>query len=172
MLTKNLFPKYPIFFLAYLFFTVTLFADNELIIEIDNPKFSEKGLSDKIYEIKAKRGLKSNNELELFTVEGKFKSEKNGKWIYMEAEKGNFSQTNNFIKLERNIVFYTNEGEIIKSDQATFDMTNDIIKLSKNVSHESAEGLVISDNTTITNSFNSIVYEGNVVSTFKNQKND
>ena len=46
------------------------------------------------------------------------------------------------------------------------------IKLSKNVSHESAEGLVISDNTTITNSFNSIVYEGNVVSTFKNQKND
>ena len=30
----------------------------ELVIEIDNPKFSEKGLDDNIYEIKAKKGFK------------------------------------------------------------------------------------------------------------------
>ena len=79
-------------------------ASEVLVIEIDNPKFSEKGLNDKIYEIKAKKGLKLDDELELFTVEGKFKTEKNGKWIYLEAEKGSFSQITNFIELEKNII--------------------------------------------------------------------
>ena len=78
----------------------------ELVIEIDNPKFSEKGLDDKTYEIKAKKGLKSDVQLKLFTVEGKFKSDTDGRWIYMEADQGTYDQTLNQIELERNIKFY------------------------------------------------------------------
>ena len=51
----------------------------------------QKGLSDKTYEIKAEKGLKSDNELKLFAIEGKFKTVKDGKWIYLEADKGNYS---------------------------------------------------------------------------------
>ena len=136
----------------------------EMVIEIDNPKFSEKGLDDKVYEIKARKGLKSENELELFVVEGKFKTEKDGKWVYMMAEKGSFSQLSNFIKLEKNIIFYTDEGEKLRSNYATFDITNDIIKLSENVSHESIDALILSDNSTIKDNFNKIIYTGNVIS--------
>ena len=50
--------------LLVIFFIVTFFAkSDELVIEIDNPKFSEKGLNDKVYEIKAKKGFKSDNQL-------------------------------------------------------------------------------------------------------------
>ena len=90
-----------------------------MIIEIDNPRFSEKGLNDKIYEIKAKKGLKSDSNLELYVIEGKFKTEEDGKWIYLEADEGNFSQVNDFIVLKNNIVFYTDGGEKFKSDKAS-----------------------------------------------------
>ena len=141
---------------------------DELVIEIDNPKFSEKGLNDKVYEIKAKKGLKTDNELKLFIVEGKFKTVENGKWIYLEAEKGNFSQTNNLIELESNIIFYTDDGEKIQSNYATFDMNENIIKLKENVSHESIEGLILSNSSLILNNFNKIIYTGNVETTIKN----
>ncbi len=153
-----------------LFFTTSISASEELVIEIDNPKFSEKGLNDKIYEIKAKKGLKLDDELELFTVEGKFKSENNGKWIYLEAEKGSFSQITNFIELEKNIIFYTDEGEKVTSSFATFDMTDDIIELNENVSHQTNDGIILSDKSIITNNFSKISYIGNVVSTFYNTK--
>ena len=66
-------------------------ASNELEIEIDNPKFTEKGLDNKIYEIKALKGLKSDNELKLFSIEGKFKTN-DGTWIYLTADQGNYFQ--------------------------------------------------------------------------------
>ena len=159
-----------LFFLVSTIILITsLFsASEDLIIEIDNPKFSEKGLNDKVYEIKAKKGLKSENELELFTVEGKFKPEKNNKWIYLKAEKGYFSQLNNYIELKNNIIFYTDEGEKITSNQAIFDMNNDIIKLTENVNHETNEGLIISDSSEISHNFNKIIYLGNVQSIIKN----
>lgn len=147
--------------------TVTTNSD-ELVVEIDNPKFSEKGLDDRIYEIKAKKGLKSESELELFTIEGKFKTEKNGKWIYLEADQGKFSQVKNFIVLKKNIIFYTDDGEELKSDNATFDIKNDIIKLNENVSYKNAEGLIISDSSIVTNNFNKISYSGNVLSIINN----
>ena len=143
---------------------------DELIIEIDNPKFSEKGLNDKVYEIKAKKGFKSDNQLELITVEGKFKTKADGKWIYLEADKGNFSQTQNFIELENNIIFYTDDGEKIKSNYAIFDMNKDIIKLNENVSHESIEGLVFSDSSIISSNFSKIIYAGNVETIIKSEK--
>ena len=144
--------------------TVCILAEDEnLIVEIDNPRFSEKGLDDKVYEIKAEKGLKSNNDLKLFTVKGKFKSEKEGKWIYLEADQGNFQQSSNFINLSDNIKFYTDDGEIIKSNIASFDMKNDIIKFLDKISHQNNEGLIIADSSIITKNFNKITYEGNVV---------
>ena len=121
--------------LIILFLLMSLTYSEEVFIEIDNPRFSEKGLSDKTYEIKAEKGLKSDNELKLFAIEGKFKTVKDGKWIYLEADKGNFSQDNNFIELQENIIFYTDEGEKLLANYATFDISNDIIlceKLAKN----------------------------------------
>ncbi len=140
----------------------------ELVIEIDNPKFSEKGLDDNIYEIKAKKGFKSDNKLELHIIEGKFKTEKNGKWIYLEADEGNFHQAKNIIELKKNIIFYTDDGEKIRSNYATFDMSNDIIKLKDSVSHESIEGIILSESSVISDNFNKIIYAGNVKSIMKN----
>ena len=150
--------------LVILLISTSLIYSEELFIEIDNPRFSEKGLSDKTYEIKAKKGLKSDSELKLFVIEGKFKTDKDGKWIYLEADKGNFSQDNNFIELRENIIFYTDDGEKLSSNYATFDIQNDIIELTENVSHETMKGLILSDNSVITNNFNKITYFGNVVS--------
>ena len=155
--------------IIYLLFTNLSFSDEDvLVIEIDNPKFSEKGLNDRIYEIKANKGLKSNDTLELFLVVGKFKTENNGKWIYLEADKGNFIQASNYIILENNIKFYTEDGETVKSDLASFDMEQDMIILQNNVRHESPSGLILSDNSTITNNFSNIVYKGNVTSVINN----
>ena len=151
-------------FLVALFISISLVYSEDLFIEIDNPKFSEKGLSDKTYEIKAEKGLKSDKELKLFVIEGKFKTAKDGKWIYLEADKGNFFQNNNFIELQENIIFYTDDGEKLSSNYATFDIQNDIIELAENVSHESMKGLILSDSSTITNNFNKITYFGNVES--------
>ena len=149
------------------FFSIAIVSaeDNSLVIEIDNPKFSEKGLNDKTYEIKAKKGLKSDLELELFTVEGKFKSDSEGRWIYLEADKGNYNQLTNFIELERNIKFYTNDGEIIESNYATFDMINDVVILKDDIIHGVSEGLISADNSTISNNFNNFEYEGSVSTT-------
>jgi hypothetical protein len=164
MLIKFLYLNNLLLFLVALLISTTLSSSEELFIEIDNPKFSEKGLSDKTYEIKAEKGLKSDNELKLFLIEGKFKTAKDGKWIYLEADKGNYSQENNFIELEENIIFYTDDGEKLSSRYATFDMQNDIIELVENVSHKNIKGLILSDSSIITNNFNKITYFGNVES--------
>ena len=162
MLTKNLINKQFILISIIILLTSHFTMSEDLVVEIDNPKFSEKGLNDKIYEIKAKKGLKSEEELELFTVEGKFKTKKDGKWIYLKADFGNFSQKLNFIELKKNIIFYTDDGEKFRSNHATFDIKNDVIKLEENVSHESIDGKIVSDTSEISENFNKIVYTGNV----------
>ena len=172
MLNKFLLINWISFILFILFSTGFFVRGDEMIIEIDNPRFSEKGLIDKIYEIKAKKGLKSDSNLELFVIEGKFKTEEDGKWIYLEADEGNFSQVNDFIVLKNNIVFYTDGGEKFKSDKATFDMNNDIIKLNENVSHENTNGLIHADSSVISENFNNIEYTGNVSSILKTRIND
>ena len=84
----------------------------------------------------------------------------------MEADQGTYDQSLNLIELERNIKFYTNEGEMVKSSYATFDMENDIIDLKDNISHSIREGLITSDNSVISNNFNNFKYEGNVATKF------
>ena len=136
--------------------------DAETIIEIDQPRFSEKGLDQKSYEIKAQKGLRSSEKLLLFDVEGKFKTN-DGLWIYMNANEGDYEQTKNIIKLSDNVKFYTDDGDKISSNNAIFKMDENLIILKKNVFHENKELRIKSDTTTISNNFNNILHEGNVV---------
>ena len=90
------------FFILTSFYSIS-FANDNLEIEIDNPKFSEKGLDNRLYEIKADRGIQKANSLELFAVEGKLRTDK-GVWIYLNAERGNFNQLDNLIELCKGIL--------------------------------------------------------------------
>ena len=151
-------------FIFILFFLSNINAaanESETIIEIDQPRFSEKGLDQKSYEIKAQKGLRSSEKLVLFGVEGKFKTN-DGLWIYMNANKGDYEQTKNTIKLSDNVEFYTDDGDKITSSNAIFKMDEDLIILSKNVFHENKELRIKSDTTTISNNFDNILHEGNV----------
>ena len=153
------------FYIFILFFFVSFNAtanNSETIIEIDQPRFSEKGLDQKSYEIKAQKGLRSSEKLVLFDIEGKFKTN-DGLWIYMNANMGDYEQTKNTIKLTDNVQFYTDEGDKITSDNAIFKMDEDLIILKKNVFHENRELRINSDTTTISNNFDKILHEGNVI---------
>ena len=153
------------FFILILFFLSNLNAianDNETIIEIDQPRFSEKGLDQKSYEIKAQKGLRSSEKLVLFDIEGKFKTN-NGLWIYMNANEGDYEQTGNTIKLYSDVQFYTDDGDKITSNNAIFKMDEDLIILRKNVFYENKELKIKSDKTTISNNFDNMLHEGNVV---------
>ena len=152
-------------FIFILFFLNILNAtanDGETVIEIDQPRFSEKGLDQKSYEIKAQKGLRSSEKLVLFDVEGKFKTN-DGLWIYMNADEGDYEQTKNTIKLSDNVQFYTDDGDKITSNTAIFKMDEDLIILRKNVFHENKELRIKSDTTTISNNFDNILHEGNVI---------
>ena len=157
--------------LIKLFFCCTFFlflAFNSLsnetgtIIEIDNPKFSEKGLTNNEYEIKAEKGLKSPDGMKLIQVEGKFKT-KDDLWIFMNADVGIFSQTLNTIKLEKNINFYTDANEIISSEFATYDIESGIIELINNVSYKNNEIEIRANKSTLSDGFEKIFYDGNVL---------
>ena len=153
------------FFIFVFFFISNLNAtanDSETVIEIDQPRFSEKGLDQKSYEIKAQKGLRSSEKLVLFDVEGKFKTN-DGLWIYMNANEGNYEQAKNIIKLFDNVNFYTDDGDKISSNNAIFKMDEDLIVLRKNVFHENKKIKIKSDTTTISNNFDNILHEGNVI---------
>ena len=153
------------YFIFILFFLSNLNAaanESETIIEIDQPRFSEKGLDQKSYEIKAQKGLRSSEKLVLFGVEGKFKTN-DGLWIYMNANKGDYEQTKNTIKLSDNVQFYTDDGDKVMSNNAIFKMNEDLIILRKNVFHENKGLRIKSDTTTISNNFDNISHEGNVI---------
>ena len=137
------------------------FANENLEIEIDNPKFSEKGLDNRLYEIKADRGIQKANSLELFTVEGKLRTDK-GVWIYLNAERGNFNQLDNLIELSGKINFYTDENDKFYSDYALFYIDNDLFKFNENVKHIKGNNTIASDKSRMKNNFEHVIYEGNV----------
>ena len=136
--------------------------DSDTIIEIDQPRFSEKGLDQKLYEIKAQKGLRSRDKLVLFDVKGKFKTN-DGLWIYMNANEGDYEQTKNIIKLSDNVQFYTDDGDKISSNNAIYKLDEDLIIFKKNVFHENKELRIKSDKTIISNNFDNILHEGNVI---------
>ena len=153
--------RYFIFILFFFNILNVTANDSETVIEIDQPRFSEKGLDQKSYEIKAQKGLRSSEKLVLFDVEGKFKTN-DGLWIYMNADEGDYEQTKNTIKLTNNVQFYTDDGVKITSNNAIFKINEDLIILRKNVFHENKELIIKSDITTISNNFDNILHEGNV----------
>ena len=156
-------------FLIYILFLFLLnfnlnASENDLTIEIDNPRFSEKGLNEKQYEIKAERGLKSGENLKLFFVEGKFKTS-GGTWIYLKADTGEYNQLSNMINLNRNIEIISDRNDSIIADGANFDLANDIILLKKNIVYKKNKNTVTSDSSKIIDNFNYITYQGNVITT-------
>ena len=156
-----------IYLLLILFVSEKLtYADNEnLTLEIDNPRFTEKGLEEKTYEIKAKKGLQSNDHLELVEVEGKFKTE-DGIWIFLTAGYGKFFRPDKIIKLSDDVLFYTDKDESIKSDFAIFEIDNGTLRFENNVEYKQNKNTVFSDRSIISDDFNHILYEGNVITKF------
>ena len=141
----------------------SLFSKEDIEIEIDKPKFSEKGLDNRLYEIKAEKGIQREGDLELFVIEGKLRT-KSGIWIYLNAQKGNFDQIENLIELSGEINFYTDEEDRIQSDNASFSINEDLVVFNNNVKHIRGSNIIKSDESKIRNNFNHFVYKGNVIS--------
>ena len=109
MLIKLIIKLYKILsfnIIIFIFFQSQLLSGESLEIEINNPKFSEKGLDNRLYEIKAEKGIQKEGHLELFIVEGKLRTD-SGIWIYLNAQKGNFDQVENLIELKGDCLLYT-----------------------------------------------------------------
>ena len=165
MLIKNIF-KLSIFFLFILIlFQSKIFSNENLEIEIDKPKFSEKGLDNRLYEIKAERGIQKEGHLELFIVEGKLRTS-SGIWIYLNAKKGKFDQLENLIELNGEINFYTDEEDRFQSDNALFSINDDLIEFSNNVKHVRGSNIITANESKIKSNFNHIVYKGDVSTSY------
>ena len=164
MLIKNI-AKLSIFFLfTSILFQPNLFSNESHEIEIDKPKFSEKGLDNRLYEIKAEKGIQRESNLELFIVEGKLRTD-SGIWIYLNAKKGNFDQVENLIELNGEINFYTDEEDRFQSDNALLSINDDLVEFNENVKHIRGSSIISADESKMRSNFDHIVYKGNV-STF------
>ena len=161
MLIKNISKLFTLFLFILILLQSRLFSSENLEIEIDKPKFSEKGLDNRLYEIKAEKGIQREGNLELFSVEGKLRTD-SGIWIYLNAKKGNFNQTENLIELNGEINFYTDEEDRFQSDNALFSINDDLVEFNKNVKHVRGRNIITADESKIRNNFNHIVYKGNV----------
>ena len=165
MLIKNT-AKLSLFLLFIsILFQSNLFSNEDLEIEIDKPKFSEKGLDNRLYEIKAERGIQRKSNLELFIVEGKLRTD-SGIWIYLNAKKGNYDQLENLIELNGEINFYTDEEDRFQSDIAIFSINDDLVEFNKNVKHIWGNNIITADESKVRNNFNHIFYKGNVSSLY------
>ena len=165
MLIKNIAKLSFFFLLISILFQTNLVSNENLEIEIDNPKFSEKGLDNRLYEIKAEKGIQREGNLELFIVEGKLRTD-SGVWIYLNAKKGNFDQVKNLIELNGEINFYTDEEDRFQSDNAFFSINDDIIEFNNNVKHIRGTNIITANKSKIRSNFNHIVYKGNVSTSY------
>jgi hypothetical protein len=155
--------KLSIFFLFILIlFQSNVFSNENLEIEIDKPKFSEKGLDNRLYEIKAEKGIQREGNLELFIVEGKLRTD-SGIWIYLNARRGNFNQEDNLIELNGEINFYTDEEDRFQSDNAFFSINDDSVEFNNNVKHVRGSSIITADESKMRNNFNHVIYKGNVI---------
>ena len=164
MLIKNIAKLSIIYLFIIILFQSNSFSEGSLGIEIDKPKFSEKGLDNRLYEIKAERGIQREGNLELFVVEGKLRTD-SGIWIYLNAKEGNFDQIKNLIKLNGEINFYTDKEDRFQSDNALFSINDDLVEFNNNVKHIRGRNIITADESKMISNFDHIVYTGNV-STF------
>ena len=161
MLIKNIAKLFIFCLFISILFQSNLFSNESLEIEIDKPKFSEKGLDNRRYEIKAEKGIQKEGNLELFIVKGKLRTD-SGIWIYLNAKKGNFDQIENLIELNGEINFYTDEEDRFQSDSALFNINDDLVEFNKNVKHIRGSNIITADESKIKSNFNHIIYRGNV----------
>ena len=151
-----------LFILSLAFYVKNSTAENsETPIEIANPVFTTKGVGEMPYTIKAASGIQRGNDLELFEIEGKIKNQ-NNIWIYLNADKGNYNQISQIVFLYKNIKVYTDNKEILISDEAIIDLQKDTITLLSNVKFENQNNRIRSDKSVITNNFQNFKYFGNV----------
>ena len=165
MLIKNISKLSFFFFLISVLFQTNLFSNENFEIEIDQPKFSEKGLDNRLYEIKAEKGIQREGNLELFIVEGKLRTD-SGIWIYLNAKKGNFDEVKNLIELNGEINFYTDEEDRFQSDNALFSINDDLIEFNNNVKHVKGSNIITANEAKIKSNFNHIVYKGDVSTSY------
>ena len=138
------------------------------VIEILNPTFVNKGLDENPYEIAAKKGIQINEDIELYSVTGKF-TDKDKKLIYMSADKGYYSQNQQVIELTGNVLMYDDLGNKTSTENATIDieikkvvLTNKVISVTDTSEIKSNSSIVDDENSLIT-------YTGNVKVKIKNK---
>ena len=164
MISKNKKILMHLFIIFLLFFGFQSNAEeNQNTIEIKNPIFTTKSIDGSPYEIKAEKGLQRENNLDLFVIEAKLKTN-NDIWIYLNADKGTFNQSNGEILLESNIEIYTETDEKIFAELANVNTNSKIISLKKNVKYQDSNIFISADESIINDDFSSITYYGNVKS--------
>ena len=164
MISKNKKILMHLFIIFLFFFGFQSKAEeNQNTIEIKNPIFTTKSIDGSPYEIKAEKGLQRENNLDLFVIEAKLKTN-NDIWIYLNADKGTFNQSNGEILLESNIEIYTETDEKIFAELANVNTNGKIITLKKNVKYQDSNIFISADESIINDDFSSITYYGNVKS--------
>ena len=164
MISKNKKILMHLFIIFLFFFGFQSKAEeNQNTIEIKNPIFTTKSIDGSPYEIKAEKGLQRENNLDLFVIEAKLKTN-NDIWIYLNADKGTFNQSSGEILLESNIEIYTETDEKIFAELANVNTNGKIITLKKNVKYQDSNIFISADESIINDDFSSITYYGNVKS--------
>ena len=180
MISKNKKILMHLFIIFLIFFGFQSHAEeNQNTIEIKNPIFTTKSIDGSPYEIKAEKGLQRENYLDLFVIEAKLKTN-NDIWIYLNADRGTFNQSNGEILLENNIEIYTETDEKIfaelanvntngfKRDRANFEsLLYQIIRscgAQTSVDTELTSGFSVGTGVNIVNS-NKLHSQGSIVST-------
>jgi len=131
------------------------------VIEILNPTFINKGLDENPYKIAAKKGIQINEDIELYTVTGKF-TDKDKKLIYISADKGYYSQNKQVIELTGNVLIYDDLGNKTSAENVIIDieikkvfLTNKVISVTDTSEIQSNSSIVDDENDFVT-------YNGNV----------
>ena len=169
--------KIKFFLLFSLIFNLSFYSSSstseniETPVEIVNPIFTTKGINEMPYTIKANLGIKRGDDLELFDIEGKIKN-RDGIWIYINADIGNYNQLAQVVLLYKNIVVYTDNNEKLLSDEAIIDIQKDMITLLSNVKYENHNNKIEADKSVIRDNFQSFEYTGNVKTNIRNISNE
>ena len=131
------------------------------IIEISNPTFKNKGLNTNFYEIKAKKGIQINQNIELYEINGKF-TDDNNELFFIKSDRGLYSQINQIIDLLGNVLISDEFGNITSTDSATINIENRKIRLLNKVVSISNTSIIKSDSSIIDEANGIIIYTGNV----------
>ncbi len=156
-----------VFLLFFLHTSHSITETIETPIEISNPIFTTKGINEMPYTIKASSGIQKGDNIELYHIEGKIKNRDNI-WIYLNAEKGNYNQISQVVFLYQNIEVYTDNEEILLSDEAIVDIQQDKITLISNVKYENKISTIEADKSVISNDFQNFDYSGSVKTSISN----